>query len=77
MVYLKGIERVRRNNHGDNVRIDAPVMKDDAVEWAGLIVPWLIWLHERFREFVEVQVWVVGMEQEIILNLSYVLTLVV
>ena len=44
-------------------------MKDDAVEFADLIVPWLILLHERLREFDEGQVSVVGMEQEIILNL--------
>ena len=44
-------------------------MKDDAVEWADLIVPWLIWLLERLGEFVEGQVWLVGMEQEIILYL--------
>ena len=46
MMYLVGIETVRGNEHCDDVRIDRLPMKDDAVEWAELIVPWLIWLHE-------------------------------
>ena len=36
MVYLEGIETVRRNDHGDDVRIDCLAMKVDAIEWAHL-----------------------------------------
>ena len=60
---------MRCNAHRDDVRIDGLAIKDDAVAWADLIFPWLIWLHERWRAFVEGQLWVVWMEQEIILNL--------
>ena len=52
-------------------------MKDDAVEWAYLIVPCLIWMDKRWSEFIYAQVWVVVMEQNIILNLCCVVTLVV
>ena len=77
MVDLEGIEAVRRDYHGVVFRIDGLSMKDDEVERANLIFPWLIWIHERWREFSKGKLWLVGMEQEIILNLWYVLGLVV
>ena len=52
-------------------------MKDDAVESVYLIVPLLQLLHERWEDFVEGQVWLIGMEQEILLNFWDVLTLIV
>ena len=77
MVYLEGIETVRRNHHGDEVRIDGLPMKDNAIEWADLIFPWLIWLLERLKELVEGEVWFLALKQAIILNLWNVLTVVV
>ena len=77
MVSLERIDTDWRNVHGDHVPVDAPAMKDDALEWGNLIVPWFSRINERCWEFVEGQVWVVGMEKEIILKLWYFLTLVV
>ena len=42
--------------------MDCLAMKDDAVEWADMRLPWLIWIHERWRKFLEGQVWLVGIE---------------
>ena len=53
MVNLQGIEIDWRADHGEVVRLDTLAMKDDAVEWANLIVLWLSWIHERCWEFVE------------------------
>ena len=73
MVDLQWMETLCRDDHGDDLRIDALARIDNAIESAILIVPWLIWFHERRREVAEIQVWLAGMEQEIILNLLDVL----
>ena len=71
------IKVVRSDDRCDEVWIHIPALEDDALEGAHLVLPLLIRIHECWCEFVEGEMWLVGIEEEEFFHLGDVFVLVV
>ena len=70
MMEFERIEAVRSDDRSDEVWIHILALEDDGVEWAYLMLPLLIWIHECWCEFVEGEMWLVWIEEEIFFHLG-------
>ena len=76
MMHFERIEAVRSVDRCDVFWINIHAVDDDAVEGAPLILPFLSRIPECWCDFVEGELWLVGIEEEIFIHLWDVFVIV-